>query len=174
VRTLLPANAKVFYYSNIKKHTDNQTLLLYGRRVTDRQVYNFFINDFFPYFAVPLDEQNMRKIIALENTKVIVKHEMFADDEGKKTFHDQYNNPLVVIYTRTTKDHEVARGAFGNTFEDDVLYGRVFRKSKNIYGFFAIPEIETIFKRRPIHVDRKGHEIDVPYYIISHEQVIGF
>ena len=149
-------------------------MLLFGRRVSDNIVYNFFIPDFFPYFAVPLDEQNMKKIIELENKKVIIKHEMFVDEEGKTNYHDQYNNPVVVLFTRTTKDHTTARAEFEKTFEDDVVYERVFRKTKNIYGFFAIPEIEMVLKRKPIHINKKGHEIDVPYYSISQELVLGF
>jgi len=171
---MIPANAKVFYYIKDKKHFDNQSILLHGRRVTDNIVYNFFINDFFPYFGVPLDELNMRKIIELENKRVIVKHEMFVDEESKKNYHDQFNNPVVVLYTRSTKDHTTARGEFEKTFEDDVIYERVFRKTKNIYGFFAIPEIEMVLKRKPIHINKKGHEIDVPYFVMSHELVYGF
>jgi hypothetical protein len=164
----------VFYYANSKKHEDDQSILLYGRRVSDNAVYNFFINNFFPYFAVPADEENMLKIIDLEKKKVIIKHLLFDDEEGTKTYHDQHGNPLVVVFTATTKAHTAARGEFERTFQDDVRYERVFRLTKNIYGFFAIPEIEAVLKMKPVHVSHRGHEVDVPYYNIPHEQVYGF
>lgn len=167
-----------FFYVNLQKHVDNQSLLLFGRQLLDKEVYNFFIDDFFPFFAVALNDTNMKTILRLESERVILKHEPFYNDDPEHPYRDLYKKPLLVLYVSNTKMIDDARHQFKETFQADVIYERAFRISKNIYGFFNIQGLKDVLKRTPIFLSVTKNETimksDIPFYKVSHFNIRGF
>jgi len=137
-----------FFYDACEKHRDNQSIILHGNHTMTGNRWSFFVFDFFPFIGVRNTNENLEKILRLEDRGVIVRKEFYTP--RGLSFHDLYKKNVIKIYLNSTQDVAVIRQNFDleESYQDDVIYTTVFKTEKNIHVGFIVKNFGSVYSKR--------------------------